>query len=255
LPPCFIYAKVILLEFNTEHLGSDVYVLISKQHSFGTDAVLLADFSNAKMKDRICDLGTGCGIIPMLFFRNKCGKEITGVEIQEKGYLQAVKSAQISNATEKITFLNHDLKDIKSIISAGSMDLVTMNPPYKSANTGIISSDSADKIARHETECTLDDICSCANYLLNFGGRLCLCNRPERLCDTISAMKNNNIEPKRLRFVTKNADSKPWLFLIEGKKGSKPFLEVEKNLIMYKNSSELSDEVIKIYGEYKEGQK
>ncbi len=241
-----------MADFRKEYLGNDVSVIVSDEHGFGTDAVLLADFVSPKRKENACDFGTGCGIIPMLWYRNGCAKHIWGVELQKQGYEQACESAKISEAEEKITFLNHDLRDIKSVFEHGKMDVVSMNPPYKAADSGIKSTSQADLIARHEVECNLSDVTSAAAHLLNFGGRLCMCNRPERLSDTIVAMKEAGIEPKRLRFVVKRPDTRPWLFLIEGKKGSKPYLNVEPMLIMYGDDGELSEEVIKIYGEYKE---
>lgn len=240
------------MEERTEYLGSGISVVVSDDHGFGTDAVLLADFASPKRKEKACDLGTGCGIIPMIWCRNNQADKITGVELQQKGYFQAVRSAEISKMTEKVTFINEDLKNLKSFLPHASMDVVTMNPPYKAPDSGIKSISEAEKIARHETKCVLQDITDISAYLLNFGGRLCMCNRPERLSDTIIAMKNSGIEPKKLRFVVKRPDSQPWLFLIEGKKGSKPFMTVEPMLIMYNENGELSDEVIKIYGEYKE---
>lgn len=240
------------MEERTEYIGSDIRVVVSDDHSFGTDAILLADFTSPKKKENACDLGTGCGIIPLIWCRNNQGKNITGVEIQEKGFLQAKKSAEISGIADKVQFINGDLKNIKSLLPHASMDVVTMNPPYKAADSGIKSVSPAELIARHETQCVLQDVTDCAAYLLNFGGRLCMCNRPERLADTITAMKNSGIEPKRLRFVVKRPETKPWLFLIEGKKGSKSYMTVEPMLIMYGDNGELSEEVIKIYGEYKE---
>ncbi len=242
-------------EFRKEYLGNGVSVLVSDEHGFGTDAVLLAHFASPKRKENACDFGTGCGIIPMLWYRDGCGKKIWGVELQKKGFDQALESAAISSARDKVTFVNHDLKDIKSIFEHASMDVVTMNPPYKAADSGIKSSSEADLIARHEVKCRLSDVTAAAAYLLNFGGRLCMCNRPERLADTISAMKEAGIEPKRLRFVVKRPETKPWLFLIEGKKGSKPYLNVEPMLIMYGEDGNLSEEVVNIYGEYKENLK
>ena len=243
-----------MAEFRKEYLGGGVSVVVSDEHGFGTDAVLLADFASPKRKEKACDFGTGCGIIPMLWYRNGCASEIVGVEIQKQGYEQACESAEFSSATDKVSFINHDLKDIKSVFEHGCMDVVTMNPPYKAADSGIKSASTADLIARHEVECNLNDITAAAAHLLNFGGRLCLCNRPERLSDTIYAMKQAGIEPKRLRLVSKRPDTRPWLFMIEGKKGSKPYLNVEPMLIMYGDDGELSEEVIKIYGEYKEKQ-
>lgn len=242
-------------DFKYEYLGSGISVAVSKEHTFGTDAVLLADFSAPKRNEKACDLGTGCGIIPMLWCRNEQAKEITAVELQKKGFLQTCESIRKSAVESKVKAVNHDLKDIKSVLGHASMDIVTMNPPYKAANSGIKSVTTAELIARHEVECNLDDICSAASYLLNFGGRLCMCNRPERLSDTIVAMKNNGIEPKRLRFVAKTPYTRPWLFLIEGRKGGKPFMNVEPLLIMYGEDGELSQEVTDIYGEYKENVK
>lgn len=242
-------------DFKYEFLGSGIYVAVSKEHTFGTDAVLLADFASPKHNERACDLGTGCGIIPMLWCRNGQAKEITAVELQEKGFLQTCESVRKSATEDKVRAINHDLKDIKSVLGHASMNVVTMNPPYKAADSGIKSVAAAELIARHEVECNLDDICSAAAYLLNFGGRLCMCNRPERLSDTIVAMKNNGIEPKRLRLVAKTPYTRPWLFLIEGRKGGKPFMNVEPLLIMYGEDGELSKEVTDIYGEYKENVK
>lgn len=239
-------------EYKYEYLGSGIRVAVSKEHSFGTDAVLLADFASPKRNEKACDLGTGCGIIPMIWCRNSQAKEITAVELQEKGFFQTCESIRISSVEDKVRAVNHDLKDIKSVLGHASMDIVTMNPPYKAADAGIKSVAKAELIARHEVECNLDDICSTAAYLLNFGGRLCMCNRPERLSDTIVAMKNNGIEPKRLRLVAKTPYTRPWLFLIEGRKGGKPFMNIDPLLIMYGEDGELSKEVTDIYGEYKE---
>lgn len=239
-------------EYKYEYLGSGIRVAVSKEHSFGTDAVLLADFASPKRNEKACDLGTGCGIIPMIWCRNGQAKEITAVELQKKGFLQTCESIRISSVEDKVRAVNHDLKNIKSVLGHASMDIVTMNPPYKAADAGIKSVAKAELIARHEVECNLDDICSTAAYLLNFGGRLCMCNRPERLSDTIVAMKNNGIEPKRLRLVAKTPYTRPWLFLIEGRKGGKPFMNIDPLLIMYGEDGELSKEVTDIYGEYKE---
>ena len=244
-----------MADFRKEYLGNGVSVVVSDEHGFGTDAVLLADFVSPKRKETACDFGTGCGIIPMLWYRNGQANKIFGIELQKQGYEQALESAKISNAEEKISFYNLNLKDVKTVFEHGSLDVVSMNPPYKAANSGIKSMSRSDLIARHEVECNLSDITEAAAYMLNFGGRLCMCNRPERLSDTIVAMKEAGIEPKRLRFVSKRPETRPWLFLIEGKKGSKPYLNVEPMLIMYGENGELSDEVMKIYGEYKENVK
>ncbi len=241
--------------YKTEELGSGITVAVSEDHTFGTDAVLLADFASPNKKDIVCDMGTGCGIIPMLLCRNGKGKHITGIEIQQNGYEQAMESVRLSGVEDKVTIINGDIREIKQLLPHGTFNVVIMNPPYKATNGGIESKTQSARLARHEITCNIDDVTAAASHLLNFGGRLCLCNRPERLCDTIVSMRNAGIEPKRLRFVSKKADTAPWLFMIEGKKGAKPFMNVEAPLALYNSDGELCDEVIKIYGEYKENHK
>ena len=240
------------MEYKYEKLTDKIYVCASSDHRFGTDAFLLADFSQYRAKDKVCDLGTGCGIIPMLLVRSGCGRHITGIDIQENACLQAKESVILSKAEDKVSIVHGDIKNIKNIFEHASFDTVIMNPPYKSDGDGIKSREKSAQIARHETMCNIDDVCKAASYLLNFSGKLCLCGRPERLVDTITSMRAAGIEPKRLRFVSKFSNTKPWLFLIEGKKGGKPFMNVESVLAIYSSEGVFSDEMLSIYGEYKE---
>lgn len=221
------------MQYTIEKLSENISVYVTKEHRFGTDAFLLADFSHPKHKDKVCDLGTGCGIVALEIQNKFNPKQIFGVDIQPLAIEQFKMSISASCLTEKVTPVLADIKALPKEMCDQSFDLVVCNPPYKISGSGILSQTTADKIARHETLCNIDDICKTASTLLKFGGRLCFCQRPQRLADTIAAMKNANIEPKRLRFVAKNKDGAPWLFLIEGKKGSKPFMQVEPSIFMY----------------------
>ncbi len=234
------------MEYTYESLSDRIKIQITREHRFGTDAFLLADFSSPLKKDSVCDLGTGCGIIPLILKRDFSPKEIYGVDIQPlaiEQFKNSVKKSQIENIFPICT----DLKQIENFLPLQSFDVVTCNPPYKAANSGILSELTSQQIARHEVSCNIYDVCSAAKKLLRFGGRLCLCQRPERLADVIDAMKKAGIEPKRLRFCVKNAHEAPWLFLIEGKKGAKPFLRVEPVLEVYSDGG-FSDEMLNIYG-------
>ena len=238
--------------FDGEHiedLGEGVGVVVSKQHTFGTDAMLLAHFANPKRNDIACDFGSGCGIIPFLWIRDGKCKEITAIEIQENGCNQMLRSKELNN-TEKITILNRDLKEINDLQS-GSFDLVTMNPPYKIQNGGIKNDEEYATIARHETFCNMNDIAKSAARLLRFGGKFCICHRPERVFDAMYSMRENGIEPKTLRFVSKKGDTQPWLVLIEGKRGAKNGLKVEKNLVAYNDDGTLTDEMLEITEKYR----
>lgn len=238
--------------FDGEHiedLGEGVGVVVSKQHTFGTDAMLLAHFANPKRNDIACDFGSGCGIIPFLWLRDGKCKEITAIEIQENGCNQMLRSKELNN-TEKITILNRDLKEINDLQS-GSFDLVTMNPPYKIENGGIKNDEEYATIARHETFCNMNDIAKSAARLLRFGGKFCICHRPERVFDAMYSMRENGIEPKTLRFVSKKGDTQPWLVLIEGKRGAKNGLKVEKNLVAYNDDGTLTSEMLEITEKYR----
>lgn len=238
-----------------EHLGKGIYAVISASHSFGTDALLLADFASPGKRDKVCDMGTGCGIIPLAMMRNSSPAFVCGIEIQEKGAEQFRKGIEKSGLSEKMQVINCDIKDKKSLPLAGSFDIVTMNPPYKGAGAGIESTASSEKIARHETLCTADDVCAAASYLVRYGGKVCFCYRPERLCEILCKMSAFKIEPKRIRFVSKNSQCEPWLVLIEGRKGGKPGMRVEKNLFIQNPDGGDSEELLRILGDYRENVK
>lgn len=231
-----------------EYLGSGITAIVSREHTFGTDAVLLADFAAPTSKNKCCDLGTGCGIIPLLWCKKRTGK-ITAVEIQEKAVEQVGRAIEINNLADRIEVIHSDLRELKGKTEFGSYHVVTMNPPYTAPGAGIESRENADKIARHGTMCSFADVCTCASHLLNFGGRLCMCIRPERLCELFTEMKCRSIEPKRIRFVSKCPGKAPWLVLVEGKKGGKSGLKAEPELFIY-DGKEYSPEMKKIYADY-----
>ena len=233
-------------DFTFESLGKGIEICISDEHRFGTDAFLLADFAKARHKDFCADFCTGSGIIALVLQRNFQPAHIDAVEIQQKAHEQL----KISLEKSGITNITPLLEDLKNYRSQKELDLITCNPPYKINNTGAKNDSEAVSIARHEMMCTIDDVCESAKKNLKFGGRICVCNRPERLADIFSAMRKNGIEPKRLRTVHKNPGCPPWLVLVEGKKGAKPFLQIEKPLFVRSENGGVSEEVEKIYTKY-----
>ncbi len=235
-----------------EPLGGGLDITVSAEHRFGTDAVLLADFSAPKAGDTACDLGTGCGIIPMLWFKQGRVSAATGVEIQPEAVALCQQTIVRHCLQNKFTVWNGDLKEVKGHFAAGSFDLVTCNPPYKAQGAGIQNPEEAHKIARHETACTFADVAAAAAWLLRFGGRFCICQRPERLCDLLCEMRSAKIEPKKVRFVAQQAGQEPWLVLIEGRVGGHPGLRVLPGLIV-EQDGHLTPEMLQIYGDYKAG--
>lgn len=229
-----------------EPLSETVSVCVSPEHRFGSDAFLLADFAHARRRDVVCDLGTGCGIIPLLLARRDPPERIYAVEIQQQAVRQLSASLAASRLEERIIPIHADLRTLKTP-AAESCDLVTCNPPYQAAGRGFVSEEPAARIARHEMLCTLEDVCRAAARLLKTGGRLCLCQRPERLCDAMASLRAARLEPKRLRFVSKTPQDAPWLFLIEGRKGGRPGLAVEPVLAVYEGER-FSAEMEAVYG-------
>ncbi len=227
----------------------DFKINVSKHHTFGTDAVLLSRFAGAKETDTLCDLGTGCGIIALLMLCDGKLKRAYGVDISEEAISLCEKTKE-ELSLEKFTPICSDLKELKGKIPFGECTLVTCNPPYKAAGAGIVNPDEADRVARHETACTLDDVLSVSAKLLTFGGRLCMCHRPERTAELLAKMRESGIEPKKMRFVAKCKGSEPWLLLVEGKRGGKTGIRVADTLYVEENG-ELSPEMLKIYGKYK----
>ena len=234
-----------------ESIGCGVKIYTSKQHSFTTDAILLADFCKIKRNDKATDLGSGCGIIPFLWTRYDRTGKTTAVEIQQNATELIEKSIKENNFEEKIEVINCDLREIeKHTDELYTYSLVSINPPYKPINSGLRSADGSHEIARHMLTCTTKDIMKCADKLLKFGGKLCLCQKPEMITEILCEMRKADIEPKRLRFVSSKPHRAPWLMLIEGRKGANKGLKIEPELIVRNEDGSWSEEMLKIYGDY-----
>ncbi len=239
-----------------ESIGSGVYLYTSAQHPFGTDAILLADFAAPKKSDTALDLGTGCGIIPFLWARYEAPAHIAAVEIQENGIALMRRSIAANGFEDRITPYHCDLREIeKHITPLHSFSLVTMNPPYTARGAGFESEDASQKIARHELSCTIEDSIACADKMLRFGGRFCLCQKPDRLADYICTMRAYGIEPKRIRFVCGRRGKKPYLMLLEGKKGAHSGLAAMPELYINNEDGSYTTEMLKIYRDYGDGTK
>ena len=233
---------------DAEPLGKGYFVCVSKEHRFGTDAFLLADFAAPHRFDKVCDLCSGNGIVAFVMARNFSPAKIYAVEIQKSAYELLAESKKKSFAATSSDVIIPVMADLREWRSAEPRDLITCNPPYKTGNSGIKNRADETSIARHEMLCTVYDVCAAAKRSLRYGGRLCMCNRPERIADVICAMRECKIEPKRLRPVQKDPQSDPWLILVEGRLGGGNYLKMEKPLyIKGENGEEYSQEMKRIY--------
>ena len=224
--------------------------LIQKQQGFrfGVDAVLLSHFANIKSRHRVIDLCTGTGIVPFLAYGKYAPKEVIGLEIQEDMVEMANRSSVLNNTTDIVKFVHGDLKDKSLLDSLGKFDVLTVNPPYKLNNAGIINPNDKLAIARHEVMCTLEDVIIAARRLLKDNGRMFIVHRPERLADIFVLMRKHKIEPKRVRMVQPNTKKAPNIVLVEGQRDGGAFLKWEETLYVYDDNGNYSEEIDRIYG-------
>lgn len=214
---------------------------------FSMDAVLLAHFATVKKDDRVVDLGTGSGAIPLLLTTRQKELKITGLEIQEESAERALRSVRLNGLQEKIKIIQGDLKQVKELLPVGQFDLVTCNPPYISPGHGLVNELDSISIARHEIKCTLEDVIRAGSQLLSFKGRMALVHKPHRLVDIFCLMRQYNLEPKRLRPVYPRPGRKPNMVLIEGLLGGGVELEVLEPLFIYGEDGEYTPELLGIY--------
>ena len=212
------------------------------------DAVLLSGFAKAKSGERVLDLGTGTGIIPILMEAKTDASDFVALEIQEESADMARRSVMYNQLENKINVVTGDIKDASKIFGASSFDVITTNPPYMIGEHGISCATDAKAIARHEVLCDLDDILRESAKLLRPGGRFYMVHRPFRLAEIFSKMIAYKIEPKRMKLVYPYVDKEPNMVLIEGLRGGKSRLTVEKPLIVYKEQGVYTDEIYDIYG-------
>ncbi|MDE6887665.1 MAG: tRNA1(Val) (adenine(37)-N6)-methyltransferase [Eubacterium sp.] len=233
-----------------DELQRNGYLIIQhpKRFCFGMDAVLLSGFANVKAGERALDLGTGTGIIPILLEAKTQGEHFTGLEIQPESADMAQRSVRLNGLESKIDIVTGDIKDASIRFGASSFDVVTTNPPYMIGKHGLQNMQDAKTIARHEVLCTLEDILRESARLLPPKGRFYMVHRPFRLSEIMCRMTAYGIEPKRMKLVYPYADREPNMVLLEGLRGGRPRLTVEKPLIVYREDGKYTDEIYEIYG-------
>ncbi len=206
-------------KYTLDHLesyGLDIWQP-QKGYRFSLDALLLAEFVELKPRDRIIDLGTGCGIIALLLAQ-KGASNIHAVEIQPELANLAEKNVAVNNLSAQIRVVEADLKELRNIYKAGSFDKVVSNPPYRPVGTGRICPDKGEACARHEILATLKDILNISKYLLPPGGSVNIIYPADRLAVLIYQMKQLNLEPKRLQSIYPATGQPARLVMIEGRK-------------------------------------
>ena len=217
---------------------------------FGMDAVLLSSFAVAKADDKVLDLGTGNGVIPILMEAKTKAAHFTGLEIQGINVDMAIRSVAFNGIENKIKIVQGDIKEASSIFGGASFDVVTSNPPYMNENHGLVNPDSYKAIARHEILCTLEDVIREASKVLKDKGKFYMVHRPQRMVEIFETLTKYKLEPKRIRLVHPYADRAANMILIEAIKGANSLLKVEQPLIIYEREGIYTEELYKLYKWY-----
>ena len=234
-----------------DDLHRNGYMIIQdpKRFCFGIDAVILSGFAEVKKSERVINLCSGTGVIPILLEAKTEGGHFTGLEIQPESAEMAVRSVLLNNLQDKVTIDQGDVKNTEALYRASSFDVVTVNPPYMNDGGGLKNGFSPKTIARHEVLCTLEDVISASARLLAPQGRLYMVHRPHRMTDIMVTLRKYRLEPKRLRFVHSFADREPVMVLIEAVSNGRPMVKVMPPLVVYKDDRSYTDEIMKIYYE------
>ncbi len=216
-------------------------------YRFSIDAALLAYYARPRPDDKIIDLGTGCGIIPVILAHRHPGITLYGIEVQKTLAEIATLNAKENRMSDRITIIEKDLKLLESQMVFGPVDLVVSNPPYRRVRSGRINSDPQRAIARHEITATLLDVVQAAHRVLRNSGRLAMIFPAERIIDLICQMRSSSIEPKHLQMVYSEIDMGATLVLIEGRKGGRPGMKVAPPLTIYHQDGSYTDAVLKMF--------
>lgn len=234
----------------TEHIPvwGTVQAVVDEHHRFGTDAILLSHFAAPRPGEQVCELGTGCGAISLRLCAQGKAAAVHGVDISPRAVELAQQGADEFPHKNGPTFQVGDWNEPKSIAPAGSFHRVVCNPPYFPPDSGGVSQDPEERLARHEQPNTLQALSKAAAWLLKSGGRFCLCHRPERLAAVLAALAAQRLEPKRLQPVQQRCDTAPWLFLVEARKDGRPGLTWEPPLILQREDGSPTEIYRHIYG-------
>lgn len=214
--------------------------------SFSTDALLLGHFTTLRKRDRVMDLCSGNGVIPLLLSA-KGSHDIEGVEIQEQLVDMAVRSIARNHLTTRIRMHHMDLKTVQQHFLPAQYSVVTCNPPYFKMNQVHRHEKIAHQIARHELYCTLSDCTRAAKHLLKQGGRLVMVHRAERLMDVLEAMREQRIEPKWIQMIYSKPGREAHAIVVEGRKEGQPGLKVNAPFYIYNQDGTYTTAMQEIY--------
>lgn len=215
---------------------------------FSMDPILLAHFVTVRKGERVVDLGTGTGVVPLLLSALHPNCHLTGIEIQPETANMAERSVRLNRLEERITIRCADYRDEPRALGYGWFDVATINPPYREPGRGKVSTDEARATSRHEIHGRLTETLAAAAQLVRFGGKVAVVFLAERMTDLQAGMGAHRLEPKRLRCVHSSLDRPAELVLVEARKGGGAGVLIEPPLVVYDKQGKFTVEMEEMYG-------
>jgi tRNA1Val (adenine37-N6)-methyltransferase len=202
-------------------------------YRFSLDAVLLGRFARPRGRDRMLELGAGCGVISLIIAMLTHPRQIVAVELQPELATMAARNAEL-NRIETMTAVCADLRS-RHIhgVTAESFDYVVANPPYRAPESGRESPNPSRQIARGAGGANLSDFVGAANHHLGHGGKAAFIFTATRTAELIAELKAHSLEPKRIRFVHPRVDARATTILVEARKGGGIETEIESPLFIF----------------------
>nr|WP_246525590.1 methyltransferase [Geomobilimonas luticola] len=224
--------------------------LVQPRHGyrFSLDPLLLCEFAGVKDGERGVDLGTGCGVIPLVMARRAAHVEFVGVEHQQVMAGIAERNVLLNGLCEQVTILEEDVGRVRAHFPVSSFDLVTANPPYRRRGTGRISPRAGRDLARHESTAGLADFLAAAKYLVKPTGRICFISHPSRLVEFFTLATDLKLAPLRLRMVHGHGDADARMFMAELAKGRKGELKALPPLFVRDGGRHCGEEIKNVNG-------
>lgn len=211
------------------------------------DTLLLTAFVRPKVGEKVIDLGSGCGVVPLALATFHPGVACVGLEFQQPMLERARRGLRLNRVQDRVSFLSGNVCDVPTTFGAASFDVVTSNPPYRRLSSGRPNPDKERYIARHEREASIKDFVGAAAHLLGHRGRMCIVYPAGRVVELWSVMSRSRIEPHRVRFVQSFPDANATLVLVEGVKEGRSDLLVLPPLVIYRAVDVYTEEMQAVF--------